>query len=159
VVQPLYDEPFLVAVPRAHEWSTRRSVSTRELKDEHMLLLGTGHCLRDQVLEVCPELNRFSASADGIQKAFEGSSLETIRHMVASGTGITVLPVTAVPRGTKRDRLLAYVPFARPVPDRRIVLTYRKTFPRPEAIEIVRQAVLNCDLAGVEKLDLAPEAG
>jgi LysR family hydrogen peroxide-inducible transcriptional activator len=159
VVQPLYDEPFVVAVPRGHEWSARRSVSTRELKDEHMLLLGTGHCLRDQVLEVCPELNRFSASADGIQKAFEGSSLETIRHMVASGTGITVLPVTAAARGAKRDRLLAYVPFAKPVPDRRIVLTYRKTFPRPEALQIVKQAVLNCDLSGVEMLDLAPEPG
>ncbi len=159
MVQPLYDEPFVVAVPRAHEWATRRSVSTRELKDEHMLLLGTGHCLRDQVLEVCPELNRFSATADGIQKAFEGSSLETIRHMVASGTGVTVLPVTAVPRGAKRDRLLAYVPFTKPIPDRRIVLTYRKTFPRPEAIQVLRQAVLHCDLEGVAKLELPPEPG
>lgn len=159
MVQPLYDEPFVVAVPRAHEWAKRRSVSTRELKDEHMLLLGTGHCLRDQVLEVCPELNRFSASADGIQKAFEGSSLETIRHMVASGTGITVLPVTAVAHNARRDRLLAYVPFTRPVPDRRVVLAYRKTFPRTQAIEVLKQAVLHCTLAGVAKLDLRPSAG
>lgn len=157
MVQPLYDEPFVVAVPRVHTWAARKSVSTRELKDEHMLLLGTGHCLRDQVLEVCPELNRFSATADGIQKSFEGSSLETIRHMVASGTGVTVLPVTAVPRGAKRDRLLAYIPFTKPVPDRRIVLAYRKTFPRPEAVEAVREAVLSCDLPSVEMLDLAPQ--
>lgn len=157
LVQPLYDEPFVVAVPRNHPWATRKSVSSRELKDEHMLLLGTGHCLRDQVLEVCPELNRFITAADGIQKSFEGSSLETIRHMVASGTGITVLPVTAVPRGAKRDRLLAYIPFTKPVPDRRVVLAYRKTFPRSEAIEAVRQAVLACDLPCVQMLDLRAE--
>ena len=62
-----------------------------------MLLLGTGHCFRDQVLEVCPELSRYSQASAGIQKTFEGSSLETIRHMVASGIGITVLPWTAMP--------------------------------------------------------------
>lgn len=157
VVQPLYDEPFVVAVPRAHAWASRRSVASRELKDETMLLLGSGHCLRDQVLQVCPELNRYSLASDGIRKAFEGSSLETIRHMVASGTGITVLPVTAAPRG-HRDRMLAYVPFTKPAPDRRVVLAYRKRFPRPEAIEVLRQAVLACDLEGVEKLDLPPEA-
>lgn len=159
IVQPVYDEPFVVAVPRSHAWATRRSIASRELKDEQMLLLGTGHCLRDQVLEVCPELNRYSATSEGIQKAFEGSSLETIRHMVASGTGITVLPVTAVPRAIKRDRLLAYVPFTKPVPDRRVVLAYRKTFPRPEAIEVLRQAILACDLPGVQMLDSPAEAG
>ncbi|HKO87196.1 MAG TPA: LysR substrate-binding domain-containing protein [Burkholderiales bacterium] len=156
IVQPLYDEPFVVAVPRAHHWATRRSLASRELKDETMLLLGSGHCLRDQVLQVCPELNRYSSSTDGIRKAFEGSSLETIRHMVASGTGITVLPSTAIPRG--RDRLLAYIPFTKPVPDRRVVLAYRKRFPRPEAIEALRQSILSCDLDGVQKLDLPPEA-
>ncbi|HEY9381611.1 MAG TPA: LysR substrate-binding domain-containing protein [Burkholderiales bacterium] len=157
MVQPLYDEPFVVAVPRTHAWATRKSVSSRELKDEHMLLLGTGHCLRDQVLEVCPELNRFSASTDGIQKAFEGSSLETIRHMVASGTGVTVLPSTAVPHNAKRDRLLAYIPFTKPVPDRRVVLAYRKTFPRLEAVEALREVVLGCNLESVYALDLPAE--
>jgi LysR family hydrogen peroxide-inducible transcriptional activator len=151
VVQPVYDEPFVVAVPRNHPWAGRRSVSSRELKDEHMLLLGSGHCLRDQVLEVCPELNRFSG-AEGMQMAFEGSSLETIRHMVASGTGITVLPCTAVPRETRRD-LLAYVPFTKPVPDRRVVLAYRKSFTRLEAIDTLRECIIDCDLPGVQKIE------
>jgi LysR family transcriptional regulator, hydrogen peroxide-inducible genes activator len=57
------------------------------LKNETMLLLGNGHCFRDHVLEVCPEFARFSSNAEGIQKSFEGSSLETIKHMVAAGMG------------------------------------------------------------------------
>ena len=115
VMQPLYDEPFMVAVPRRIRGpaEARRS---EELKKETMLLLGSGHCFRDQVLEVCPELSRFSAASDGIQRTFEGSSLETIRHMVASGIGITVLPITlgaahaderaccAISRSTRRSR-------------------------------------------------------
>jgi len=154
-VIPVYDEPFVVTVPKGHAWSTRRSVSSRELKDENMLLLGTGHCLRDQVLEACPELNRFSSTSEGMQRAFEGSSLETIRHMVASGTGMTVLPITAVPKQASRDRLLAYVPFTKPAPERRVVLAYRKSFPRPEAIDMLRQAILACELNGVAKLETA----
>ncbi len=99
VTQGVYDEPFVVAVPNQHPWARRKHVKSAELKEETMLLLGTGHCFRDQVLEVCPELSRYSQASAGIQKTFEGSSLETIRHMVASGIGITVLPWTAMPRG------------------------------------------------------------
>jgi len=97
VTQAVYDEPFVVAVPNGHPWAKRKHVKSAELKEETMLLLGTGHCFRDQVLEVCPELSRYSQASAGIQKTFEGSSLETIRHMVASGIGITVLPWTAMP--------------------------------------------------------------
>ncbi len=85
--------------------------------------LGSGHCFRDRVLGVCPELMRFSQNADGIQKTFEGSSLETIRHMVASGVGITVLPRMSVHEvkphaGGIDSGLLSYVAFGEPVPDR-----------------------------------------
>jgi LysR family hydrogen peroxide-inducible transcriptional activator len=154
VGQPLYDEPFVVAVPREHPWTKRKSIGAEELKSETMLLLGAGHCFRDQVLEVCPELLRFSPNPGGIQKTFEGSSLETIRHMVASGIGITVLPKTSVPEVVPRDSLLRYVPFEKPAPDRRVVLVWRKTFPRLAAIETIRQAVLDCELNGVKKLAL-----
>jgi LysR family transcriptional regulator, hydrogen peroxide-inducible genes activator len=97
VSQAVYDEPFVVAVPNGHPWARRKHVKSSELKEETMLLLGTGHCFRDQVLEVCPELSRYSQASAGIQKTFEGSSLETIRHMVTSGIGITVLPWMAMP--------------------------------------------------------------
>ena len=105
VTQAVYDEPFVVAVPNQHPWARRKHVRSAELKDETMLLLGTGHCFRDQVLEVCPELSRYSQASAGIQKTFEGSSLETIRHMVASGIGITVLPWTAMPPGVREGTL------------------------------------------------------
>ena len=152
VVQPVYDEPFVVAVPRLHPWAKRKAIPSEDLKKETMLLLGTGHCFRDQVLEVCPELSRFSSSAEGIQKTFEGSSLETIRHMVGSGLGVTVLPMTSIPEKPPRDSLLAYIPFKPSAPDRRVVLAWRKSFTRTPAIEAVRQSVLKCPLYGVTKL-------
>ncbi|HUL68285.1 MAG TPA: LysR substrate-binding domain-containing protein [Burkholderiaceae bacterium] len=160
VMQPVYDEEFMVAVPRDHAWakrSKRNGVASEELKKETMLLLGAGHCFRDQVLGVCPELMRFSSEAEGIQKTFEGSSLETIRHMVASGLGITVLPKTWVPEKTPGNSLIEYLPFRNPVPDRRVVLAWRKSFTRLPAIEALRHAILKCPLAGAEKLDLPPQ--
>jgi LysR family hydrogen peroxide-inducible transcriptional activator len=158
MIQPVYDEPFIVAVPRLHPWAKKRAVSADDLKKETMLLLGSGHCFRDQVLEVCPELARFSSGAEGIQKTFEGSSLETIRHMVASGLGVTVLPMSSIPEKAPRDSLIAYVPFRKPVPDRRVVLAWRKSFTRGAAIEALRKAILKCPLHGAEKLDLPAES-
>lgn len=149
MVRPLYDEPFLVAVPRHHAWAKRKEILSSELKDETMLLLGTGHCFRDQVLEVCPELSRYSASSEGIQRTFEGSSLETIRHMVAAGIGITVLPASSLSMPGMRSDLLAYIPFKAPVPDRRVVLVWRKSFPRPTAIEALITSIHACRLPGV----------
>ena len=149
-VAPLYDEPFMAAVPRKHPIAARPSISAEELKNETMLLLGTGHCFRDHVLEVCPEYARFATGAEGIRKSFEGSSLETIKHMVASGMGITVVPRLSVPADPQPH--VAYVPFSEPVPSRRIVLAWRRTFPRYEAIEALRYCVYACSLQGVRRM-------
>ena len=159
MVRPLYDEPFVVAMPSGHAWEHRRKIDPEDLKQETMLLLGSGHCFRDHVLGVCPELMRFSQNADGIQKTFEGSSLETIRHMVASGVGITVLPRMSVQEvkphaGGVDAGLLSYVAFDEPVPDRRVVLAWRKSFTRMPAIDAICDAINACDLPGVNKLDL-----
>lgn len=159
MVRPVYDEPFVVALPAGHPWERRKTIDARDLKQETMLLLGSGHCFRDHVLDVCPELMRFSQNADGIQKTFEGSSLETIRHMVASGVGITVLPRTSVQevcaQASGRDSsLLSYVPFAEPQPDRRVVLAWRKSFTRMPAIDAICDAVRMCELPGARKLEL-----
>ena len=147
---PLYEEPFVVAVPADHAWKKRKSIDSLELEAESMLLLGSGHCFRDQVLKVCPALNR--SASDGLQKTLESSSLETIRHMVASGMGTTVLPCTATRLHTSSDSLLAYRPFSKPAPTRVVSLAWRKSFPRPRAIEAVRQAVLAATLPCVEKI-------
>ena len=149
-IAPLYDEPFMAALPRSHPLAKRKSVTAEELKKETMLLLGTGHCFRDHVLEVCPEFARFSSDAEGIRKSFEGSSLETIKHMVASGMGVTVVPVLSVPRDPQPH--VVYIPFAAPAPTRRVVLAWRRSFPRYEAIAALRNAIYACELGGVKRL-------
>ena len=149
----LYDEPFVVVIPASHPWANRKSISAEDLKQQNMLLLGSGHCFRDQVLEVCPELSRFAAASEGIQRTFEGSSLETIRHMVAAGIGITVMPLTSVPESERNNTLLRYIKFDKPVPDRRVVLAWRKSYPRMVAIETLAQAVFACGLTGVQMIE------
>src|SRR5688572_341910 len=149
-IAPLYDEPFVVAVPKSHPLAKRRSVTSEELKQETMLLLGTGHCFRDHVLEVCPEFARFSSDAEGIRKSFEGSSLETIKHMVASGMGVTVVPQLSVPKDQQPH--VRYIRFADPVPTRRVVLAWRRTFTRYEAIAALRNAIYACPLEGVSRV-------
>ena len=160
---PLYDEPFVVAVPRSHPLAARESVSSEELKRETMLLLGTGHCFRDHVLEVCPEFARFASDAEGIRKSFEGSSLETIKHMVASGMGVTVVPRLSVPRSALEGAVrpgselgdsmyVRYLPFQGEAPTRRVVLAWRRSFTRYEAIAALRNAIYACALPGVTRL-------
>jgi LysR family transcriptional regulator, hydrogen peroxide-inducible genes activator len=185
---PLYDEPFMVAVPSTHALAARSSISAEELKAETMLLLGTGHCFRDHVLDVCPEFARFSSNAEGIRKSFEGSSLETIKHMVAAGMGVTVVPQLSVPKSallqqaqlaTKGNSAVnaktnakvkksatpvaasldandethvRYIAFDGEAPTRRVVLAWRRSFTRYEAIAALRNAVYACELAGVTRL-------
>ena len=138
----VYDEPFFVAVPKGHPWETRKRVTSEELSKESLLLLGEGHCFRDQVLEFCHTTRT---------RAIEGGSLETIRQMVASGVGITVLPGTSV-SGNPSNDLIRVLPFGRPQPSRRVGLAWRRSYPRPEAIEALRKAILGCNLPQVEKI-------
>ena len=164
-VAPLYDEPFMAAVPSNHPLASRKSVDAHELKNETMLLLGNGHCFRDHVLEVCPEFARYASHAEGIQKSFEGSSLETIKHMVAAGMGVTLVPRLSVPRealeaGAKRKKqeetYVRYLPIhddnAADEPTRRVVLAWRRSFTRYEAIAALRNAIYACELPGVKRL-------
>ena len=160
-IAPLYDEPFLAAVPAHHPLAAQRQVTTEELKRETMLLLGSGHCFRDHVLEVCPEFARFSSNTEGIRKSFEGSSLETIKHMVAAGMGVTLVPRLSVPKEAlmpaprrKRDdgAFVKYLPIAGDPPTRRVVLAWRRSFTRYEAIAALRNAIYACELPGVARL-------
>ncbi len=160
-IAPLYDEPFLAAVPSNHALAARKAVTAEELKQETMLLLGTGHCFRDHVLEVCPEFARFSSDAEGIRKSFEGSSLETIKHMVAAGMGVTLVPRLSVPKEAlaskprKRpedETFVKYIPFDGDPPNRRVVLAWRRSFTRYEAIAALRNAIYACELPGVKRL-------
>jgi LysR family hydrogen peroxide-inducible transcriptional activator len=133
----LYEEPFQVVVPQRHRWAKRRTIEPSELSGEHTILLNVGHCFRDQVLDACPELNRGDAPVT------RTNSLETVRNMVASGLGVSVLPRDAL-KPKYHSKLVVPVPFARPVPSRRIALAYRKSFPRSAAIAAIRDAVAAC---------------
>ncbi len=137
VTEFLYEEPFQVVVPAGHKWAKRKSVRPDELAGEATILLNVGHCFRDQVLESCPELNDADAHVP------RTNSLETVRNMVASGLGVSVLPRDAMTPRYHSD-LVVPVPFGKPVPARRVALAYRKSFPRPAAIEAIRQAMIEC---------------
>ncbi|MBU1426394.1 MAG: LysR family transcriptional regulator [Gammaproteobacteria bacterium] len=145
LTQPLYDEPFEVVVNSDHRWEARRSIKAPELSEEHVLLLNSGHCFSNQVAEACPDLNRKGADIQ------QGTSLETIRNMVASGHGITVLPASAN-SARYRSRLLKVIPFTKPAPSRRIALAWRKSFARTQAIEALAQAVAQAKITGIKHL-------
>lgn len=150
---PLYEEPFSIVLPAGHRWSERKNLRSGELTEENMLLLGKGHCFRDQVVEACPEC--VSGSAGEPLNTMEGSSLETIRQMVASGLGITVLPATSLDYGFGgRNRLLVEVPFAGRTPTRTVVLAWRRSFPRVAAVAALHRAIRECELARVRYLDV-----
>jgi len=148
--QALYDEPFFVAVPKGHAWEGRKRITADELTNESLLMLGEGHCFRDQVMEICHTVRGRERSA--LSRTVEGGSLETIRQMVAGGVGITVLPGTSLSASNTSGELIRVLPFARPVPTRRVALAWRKSFPRPEAIETLARSILACNLPQVEKL-------
>src|SRR3954462_1317001 len=145
----VYDEPFFVAIPKGHAWEARKRITSEELTKESLLLLGEGHCFRDQVLEFCHTMR--SRDRNSLARTVEGGSLETIRQMVAGGVGVTVLPSTSVNANGSGD-LIRVLPFALPGPSRRVGLAWRRSFPRPEAIEALRKAILACNLSQVEKL-------
>jgi LysR family transcriptional regulator, hydrogen peroxide-inducible genes activator len=145
VTRPLYDEDFNVLVPSDHPWASRRSIKPAELTSEKVLLLNSGHCFSNQVVEACPELNQKGGETQ------QGNSLETIRNMVASGLGITVLPESAN-SGKYRSKLTRAIPFTRPAPARRIALAWRKSFARDKAVEALAQAIAQARVPGIRQL-------
>jgi LysR family hydrogen peroxide-inducible transcriptional activator len=133
-VVPLYDEEFRVVAPAGHALARKRNVAVEELDAGELLLLPAGHCFRDQVLDACREFSR--PPGPGRQ----GSSLETLRSMVASGLGVSVLPATALTQ-KYGNPLVRPVPFCEPRPSRRIGLAARQGFHRPAALRKLVEAV------------------
>jgi LysR family hydrogen peroxide-inducible transcriptional activator len=143
VAQPVYDEAFRALVPAHHPWAKLKGIEPAWLLDEPLLMLGAGNCFRDQVLDLCAQ-----TSAPGTPQILEGSSLETIRYMVASGIGVSVLPSSCADAIPKSDKLLRIRPFVDPTPTRRVGLVWRSSFPRHQAIDLLRLALLDCRLPG-----------
>ncbi|MCH9691560.1 MAG: LysR family transcriptional regulator [Gammaproteobacteria bacterium] len=148
VVQPLYDESFVVLMPAGHPLAANSVVQPSQLALENVLLLGEGHCFRDQILEACPQLQQsINRDSNGqLRTVADGSSLETLRHMVASNFGITVLPLSAAATSQYASGVLVTRPFATPEPQRTVALAWRASFPRHRAIDSLRNAINQCQL-------------
>lgn len=155
LTRAIYDESFVVLLPSNHPWSEQASVNVDQLGNEDVLLLGPGHCFRDQVLEVCPNCVKSTAGGTSLQRGLEGGSLETIRCMVASGVGITVLPCSTAAVDRFAEPLVRVLPFAGPAPHRRVALAWRKSFSRLEAVDVLARAVRGVELPCVSYPDPA----
>jgi LysR family transcriptional regulator, hydrogen peroxide-inducible genes activator len=139
----LYDEPFQAVVPTGHPWRKKKVLDSHQLGTEKVLLPHAGHCFRQQVLDACPELSRSDA------EGWQGNSLETIRQMVVSGFGITVMPCSALTQKYQNKCLIA-IKLADPVPGRRIGLAWRRGFTRPQVIDVIRGAVHALKIPGLK---------
>ncbi|MDX2220896.1 MAG: LysR substrate-binding domain-containing protein [Burkholderiales bacterium] len=131
----LYEESFRVVVPNGHPWGKRKKVKPSELGTENLLMLNTGHCFRDQVLEACP-----GQAPDALTDGRAGSSLETIRAMVASGLGVSVLPCSALGK-PYQTRSVHVLEFDSEIPSRKVALAWREGFGRAGAIDVLANAV------------------
>ena len=145
VTLEIYDEPFCLAVPASHPFSEVDCISRDQVSAENLLLLGSGNCFREQVVQACPNLSMPS----GVDGTLEGSSLETVRHMVASGAGTAVVPLSAAKSWPQNGSLLRFCRFADPAPFRRVVMAWRASYPRPQAIDVLRASVHESPPPGV----------
>jgi LysR family hydrogen peroxide-inducible transcriptional activator len=137
VTRAMYDEPFEVALPARHPLAAKQQICREEIDPAELLVLGQGNCFRDQVMFACPQFS----TPGKIEEVVEATSLETLRHMTASGAGISVVPASACAVWPKDESLMCIRPFAPPSPSRRVVLAWRATFPRPAAMEALYQAI------------------
>lgn len=147
VTQELYDERFVVLMSASHPLTAFNELKPEQLSEHNVLLLGEGHCFRDQVLAFCPSLQPSQNTNSGkIKAAAEGSSLETLKYMVASGLGITILPESAAISQHGDSSALVVRPFIEPQPTRTIALAWRASFPRHQAINVMRESIARCDI-------------
>ncbi|MEF8723937.1 hydrogen peroxide-inducible genes activator [Candidatus Accumulibacter phosphatis] len=144
VSRVVYEEPFCMVLPNGHPLTRQALIDPDQVASENLLLLGNGNCFRDQVVQACPKLS----AVGGTDGALEGSSLETVRYMVASGAGLSVVPASAA-AAWPRDELLEFREFSDPVPVRKVVIAWRASFPRPQAIDVLRAAILDAPPPGV----------
>jgi LysR family hydrogen peroxide-inducible transcriptional activator len=141
VTQPLFDEPFVLLMPADHRLANKVKIESGDLVPGELLLLGEGDSLREQALAAFPHLDPARESGAGVRTFTQGATLETLRHMVASKLGVTILPQTAAEAPLYAPNLLTTRPFANPMPKRSLVLAWRVSFPRHKAIDLLRKAI------------------
>lgn len=142
----IYEESFVAAIPNNHPLAKKEKINMTELENENFILLGSGHCFRDQVINYLPITNQSKYS---LQKTLESTSLETIRYMVASGAGVTVLPCSSILE--TQSNLFTIKKIEEPVPYRKIALAVRKTFARKNVLKSFLEAINQVDLPCTKK--------
>ncbi len=146
----LYREPFVVALPKGHPLTKKKFIKVDDLADATLLLLKSGNCFRDQVMEACPACRADVFTRNSIQQTLEGSSIETIRQMVMAGSGVTILPNCSITGSDEENSLLEYRPFSRPVPKREVALAYRNSYPRKKLIQLLTDIIAKCEFPGIK---------
>jgi LysR family transcriptional regulator, hydrogen peroxide-inducible genes activator len=141
VTQVLFDEPFVVLLPARHRLAGKHEIAASDLDPAEVLLLDEGHAFREQVLAAFPHLRPEDAPVGAKRGPMRGSTLETLRHMVASGLGLAILPQAAAHIPLYAPNLLITKPFTEPAPKRTLVLAWRVSFPRHKAIDVLRRAI------------------
>jgi LysR family hydrogen peroxide-inducible transcriptional activator len=149
-IEVLYKEPLVILVPSSHPLAMNERISVKQLAKETILLLGPQHCLRDQVLALCPACFADKTQPGNVENALESSSLETIRFMVAGGVGVTIVPRMSACADRYAQRLIAIKHFADVEPSRKIAIAWRKNFSRMEAIDMLAQCIRECSLGGAK---------
>lgn len=144
-ILPLYEEDLTILLPSSHPLGKESSITNQQISNQRVLLLGAGHCLRDQILRVCPDCLRTTDSPDSRHTGnVEGSSLETIRYMVASGMGITILPCSTATGCGEAQGMTQVRPFADSQPTRSLAMVWRKSFPHRQTLSVVEAAIRSC---------------
>lgn len=152
VTHTLYKEDFVVLMPKNHALAKFKSIPEKALSNYNVLMLGEGHCFRDQVMSSCPRCFSDKKSISGVNwRTVEGGSLETIRHMVASGMGLTILPSSAVSLNHYYENILTFRPLKAVSPSRTVALAWRNSFTRVKAIDAVLKAITNCKIPAILK--------
>ena len=140
----LYDESFVVIAPLVHRWDVNNTIKAKDLAQEKVLLLDRTHCFSNQVLEACPGIHENS-------QIFAGNSLETIRNMVASNLGVSVLPKSATCQ-SYHDPLVKVIPFKSPAPLRTVALAYRKSTAKKNKINEVVKTIQSLNVEAFKLL-------
>jgi LysR family hydrogen peroxide-inducible transcriptional activator len=141
VSQPLFDEPFVLLLPVDHPLANKTVIAAADLDPAEVLLPDDSDRCRDQVLAAFPALNSAQAAGPANRNLMRGSTLEALRHMVASRLGVTILPQTAAETPVYASDLLITRPFESPIPKRTLILAWRVSFPRHKAIDVLRRTI------------------
>jgi LysR family hydrogen peroxide-inducible transcriptional activator len=141
---PLYCEPFVGLIRQDNPLAKKKQLSLTDLANEQVLLLGEGHCFRDAIVDICPDCYQ----KDSTQQTVQGTSLETLRHMVASGLGMTILPISAT-QVKHYSNLLCVKTFKEKKPKRDVALAWRKSYPQSKTIDVVIKAIKEIKLHGI----------